>query len=133
MHNFWIVVILIFEMKWNQISHVPKMTCKPFVLEQMMLNICICSFDKILISKESPTSCIQWFGSIRPICDPTHVMSILILIDKFCHFSKGCFSKSLLYIWFFFSSSYKFLFPYSDMRFCKQLWVFTITRTKHSW
>jgi hypothetical protein len=30
------------------------MTCKPFVLEQMMLNICICSCDKILFSKESP-------------------------------------------------------------------------------
>ncbi len=52
------VVILIFEMKENEISYVTKMTCKPFVLEQMMLTICICSCDKILFSKES-TSCIQ--------------------------------------------------------------------------
>ncbi len=74
------------------------MTCKPFVLEQMMLNICICSCDKILFSKESLTSCIQQFGSTKAICDPTHVISILILIGKFCEFSKGCFSKSLLYI-----------------------------------
>jgi hypothetical protein len=45
------VVILIFEIKSNQISYVLEMTCKPFVLEQMMLNICICSCDKIVFSK----------------------------------------------------------------------------------
>jgi len=70
------------------------MTCNPFVLEQMMLNICMCSCDKILFSKESPTSCIQKIGSTRPLCDPTHVTLIWILIRKFCEFSKGCFSKA---------------------------------------
>ncbi len=62
------------------------MTCNPFVLEQMMLNICICSCDKIVFSKKSPTSCIQYFGSTKTICDPTHVTSILILIGKFFEF-----------------------------------------------
>ncbi len=68
--NIWDEII--FNIKKNQISYVPKMTCKPLVFKRMMLNICICSCDKIAFSKESPTSYIQSFGWTKPIYDPTH-------------------------------------------------------------